>query len=60
MALVNSIMARDCFELLLTFWHFSNNETAAEGDKTLQTTVNFPSPSAASPECFNTGQRVID
>ena len=31
--LVNSIMARDRFELLLKFWHFSNNETVAEGDR---------------------------
>jgi len=30
---VNSIMPRDRFELLLKFWHFSDNEKATEGDR---------------------------
>ena len=31
--LVNSVMPRDRFELLLKFWHFSNNDQAPENDR---------------------------
>ena len=29
----NSTMPRDRFELLLRFWHFSDNESAVDGDR---------------------------
>ena len=43
--LVNSIMARARFESLLRFWHFSNNETAAEGDRLHKLLITFCSGS---------------